>query len=203
MRYRTHISVFAAVEAFDEGSWADLAELVGPARHVVLFGHDVPAKQPPGWVEDGRIACRQMAVDAQKLASVPPVALRRLTTDDVPLMLDLVALTEPGPFRSGTIAMGDYYGHFEGPRLVAMAGERLGFAGHTEISAVCTHPDVQRRGLGAALTHHVAAQILQRGEQPFLHVAGSNEGARRVYEMLGFSTTRHIDAVLMTAPPAS
>jgi predicted GNAT family acetyltransferase len=78
----------------------------------------------------------------------------------------------------------------------------MGFAGSTEISAVCTHPDVQRRGLGAALTHHVASQILRRGEQPFLHVAESNEGAWRIYERLGFSVTRLVDAVLMTSPSA-
>jgi predicted GNAT family acetyltransferase len=83
-----------------------------------------------------------------------------------------------------------------------MAGERLGFAGSTEISAVCTHPDARRRGLGAALTHHVASEILRRGEEPFLHVAESNDAARRVYERLGFSATRSIDAVLMTAPAA-
>ena len=105
-----------------------------------------------------------MVVEADALTPVTPVALRPLTADDVPLMLGLVALTEPGPFRPGTIAMGSYYGHFEGSDLVAMAGERLGFDGHTEISAVCTHPDLQGRGLGSALTHHVASDRHGAGE---------------------------------------
>ena len=78
-------------------------------------------------------------------------------------MLDLIARTEPGPFRPRTIEMGSYYGHFEGTDLVSMAGERLGFDGYTEISAVCTHPDVQGRGFGSALTHHVASEILGAG----------------------------------------
>jgi predicted GNAT family acetyltransferase len=144
-----------------------------------------------------------MAVDHASLAPVGPVPLRLLTVDDVPLMVELVTLTEPGPFRAGTIEMGHYYGHFSEGRLVAMAGERLGFAGSTEISAVCTHPDARRRGLGAALTQHVASQILSRGDSPFLHVAESNEAARRVYERLGFVATRFVDAVLMTAPPTA
>ena len=116
-------------------------------------------------------------------------------------MLDLVALTEPGPFRPRTIEMGAYYGHFEGADLVAMAGERLGFDGYTEISAVCTHPDVRGRGFGSALTHHVASEIMAREEQPFLHVAEANAGARRVYEKLGFVLRQRVEVVVVKAPP--
>jgi GNAT superfamily N-acetyltransferase len=202
-QYRSDISVFAAMVGFDEAAWFDLAKLVGPARGTVLFGGGIPAEYPSGWVGGERIPCRQMTIDGAALARVPPVPLRRLGPDDVPLMLELVALTKPGPFRSGTIEMGQYDGHFEGPRLVAMAGERLGFDGYTEISAVCTHPDVQGRGLGTALTHHVASRILQRGERPFLHVAEWNQGARRVYENLGFVASRYVDAVVVTTPSAS
>jgi predicted GNAT family acetyltransferase len=186
--------------AFDEAAWFDLAEVVGPASGTVLFGVGIPAEFPSGWVGGERIPCRQMTVGDAALVPVAPVTLRRLGPADVPLMLELVALTKPGPFRPGTIEMGRYYGHFEGLRLVAMAGERLGFDGYTEISAVCTHPDAEGRGLGTALTHHVASRILQRGERPFLHVAEWNQAARRVYENLGFVATRSVDAVVVTTP---
>ncbi len=199
--YRSDVSVFAAVDTFDPASWSDLAALLGPSRHAALFRGEVPSDLPAGWLVGGRIPCGQMVVEADTLRPVVPVPVRRLTPDDVPLMLDLVARTEPGPFRSRTIAMGDYYGHFEGANLVSMAGERLGFEGYTEISAVCTDPEAQGRGLGSALTHHVAAEILARGEQPFLHVAETNVGARRVYEKLGFVERRSVDAVLVQAPP--
>lgn len=199
--YRSDVSVFAAVDTFDPASWSDLAALLGPSRHAALFRGEVPSDLPAGWLVGGRIPCGQMVVEADALRAVVPVPLRRLTPDDVPLMLDLVARTEPGPFRSRTIAMGGYYGHFEGTDLVSMAGERLGFEGYTEISAVCTDPEAQGRGLGSALTHHVAAEILARGEQPFLHVAETNVGARRVYESLGFVQRRSVDAVLVQAPP--
>jgi predicted GNAT family acetyltransferase len=198
--YRSDVSVFAAVDTFDPASWSDLAALLGPSRHAALFRSEVPSDLPAGWVVGGRIPCVQMLVGAETLRPVVPVPVRRLTPDDVPLMLDLVARTEPGPFRSRTIAMGDYYGHFEGANLVSMAGERLGFEGYTEISAVCTDPAAQGRGLGSALTHHVASEILARGEQPFLHVAETNAGARRVYESLGFVQRRWVDAVLVQAP---
>jgi predicted GNAT family acetyltransferase len=199
--YRSDVSVFAAVDTFDAASWSDLAGLLGPSRPAALFRGEVPSDLPSGWVVARRIPCAQMLVDADTLRPVEPVPVRRLTPDDVALMLDLVARTEPGPFRSRTIAMGDYYGHFEGANLVSMAGERLGFDGYTEISAVCTDPEAQGRGFGSALTHHVAAEILGRGEQPFLHVAESNVGARRVYEKLGFVPRRSVDAVLVQAPP--
>jgi ribosomal protein S18 acetylase RimI-like enzyme len=199
--YRSDVSVFGAVDTFEAASWADLSEVLGPSKSCALFRRTVPSDLPPGWVTGGRVSCPQMLVEADALAPVATVALRRLTPDDVPRMLDLIARTEPGPFRSRTIAMGNYYGHFEGADLVAMAGERLSFDGYTEISAVCTHPDVQGRGFGSALTHHVASEILARGEQPFLHVAATNSGARRVYEKLGFTERRLVEAVLVQAPP--
>jgi predicted GNAT family acetyltransferase len=199
--YRSDVSVFAAVEAFDPASWADLAEVLGPSRGCALLSGDVPPDLPSGWAPVDRIRCVQMLLEADALAPVVPVAVRALTSDDVPVMLDLIARTEPGPFRPGTIRMGSYYGHFEGADLVAMAGERLGFDGYTEISAVCTHPQVQGRGFGSALTHHVATGILARGERPFLHVAETNTGARRVYERLGFVQRRPVEAVVVKAPP--
>ena len=40
--------------------------------------------------------------------------IRPLTLADVPSMLELTALTRPGPFLAGTIGLGRYYGVFEG-----------------------------------------------------------------------------------------
>jgi len=205
--YRSDVSVFAAVESFDPASWADLAEVLGPSRGCAFLGGDVPPDPPSGWVSVDRVRCVQMVLESGAVTPVVPVVpvvpvpVRPLTPDDVRAMLDLVARTEPGPFRPRTIELGSYYGHFEGADLVAMAGERLGFDGYTEISAVCTDPKVRGRGLGSALTHHVASGILARGEQPFLHVAESNTGARRVYEKLGFVQRRLVEAVLVKAPP--
>jgi len=109
----------------------------------------------------------------------------RLTAADVPAMTELVTLARPGPFRPRTIEMGDYYGVRDGDRLVAMAGERMRLDGYCEISAVCTHPDARRRGLGALLTLTVATGIRNRGQQPFLHVAEGNDSARALYEAVG------------------
>jgi predicted GNAT family acetyltransferase len=134
----------------------------------------------------------------------PPDAaptIRRLDPADVPRMLALVAIAQPGPFERSTIEMGTYLGVFDGEELLAMAGERTHPPGHTEISAVCTHPDARGRGLGAALTSAIARGIVARGETPFLHVADGNDNAKRLYERLGFRTRTIMQFTLVEAPP--
>ena len=97
-----------------------------------------------------------------------------------------VTLTRPGPFRRRSNILGDFWGVRENGRLIAMAGERFKLDGYTEVSAVCTHPVARGRGLGAALSCHVAASILDRGERPILHAFASNENAIRLYARHGF-----------------
>ena len=70
-----------------------------------------------------------------------------------------------------------------------MAGQRFRPEGWCEISAVATHPDHRRKGLGEHLVRVVAAGIADRGETPFLHTAADNCGAIRLYEAMGFTST--------------
>src|SRR5712671_499042 len=65
--------------------------------------------------------------------------------------LELATLTRPGPFGLRTIELGEYFGYFEGERLIAMAGERMHAGTLREISGVCTHPDYQGRGYARRL----------------------------------------------------
>jgi hypothetical protein len=110
-------------------------------------------------------------------------------------MRALAELTQPGPFYARTHEMGGFVGVRENGRLIAMTGERLRVPGFTEISAVCTHPDARGRGLAAKLMRIVAARIVARGEELFLHVYPHNKGAIAVYEKLGF---RHRAEVHLT-----
>jgi uncharacterized NAD(P)/FAD-binding protein YdhS/GNAT superfamily N-acetyltransferase len=196
-RYREGVSVFSAVDRFDEESWNDLATLHGPGRGLVVFGPHVP-DPPGGWTSLRRMLAHQMV--AGELAPAALADIRPLTDADVPQMIALVELAQPGPFLPRTIDLGSYFGVFVGDQLVAMAGERVRLRGHTEVSAVATHPDHRGRGLGGALTRHVAAGIAARGEVAFLHVVETNENARRVYERLGFTTRTMIDFVIFRTP---
>ncbi len=58
-----------------------------------------------------------------------------------------------------------------------MAGERMWIGDHREVSAVCTHPDAQGKGLARALMAHVVNRMLAAGQTPFLHVLSGNERA--------------------------
>jgi predicted GNAT family acetyltransferase len=128
---------------------------------------------------------------------------RELTKADVPEMLALTKLTEPGPFLPRTIELGAYLGVFDAGSLVAMAGERLHLTGFTEISAVCTHPQYRGRGYGIALLSALISRITQRVETPFLHVRTGNLTAVRLYEKLGFHVRAQLHLAIIQHRTAS
>jgi len=101
-------------------------------------------------------------------------------------MIELTSLTKPGPFGTRTHELGTYLGIRSAGKLVAMAGERLKVPGHTEVSAVCTHPDHTGHGYARLLTTEIMRRIRDRGETPFLHVRGDNTRAIDLYKRLGF-----------------
>ncbi|HEY4286296.1 MAG TPA: GNAT family N-acetyltransferase [Puia sp.] len=109
-----------------------------------------------------------------------------LSEKDVPQMLSLTKLTDPGPFLNRTIDLGHYFGIFDGDKLVAMAGQRMNPIPYAEISAVCTHPDYLGRGYASMLLKFQIRRIMAVGQIPFLHVLATNERAIKIYERLGF-----------------
>jgi ribosomal protein S18 acetylase RimI-like enzyme len=112
--------------------------------------------------------------------------LIELGPQDSAEMIELTTLTKPGPFGTRTHELGTYLGIRHEGKLVAMAGERLKVPGHTEVSAVCTHPDHTGKRYAQLLMAEVMRRIRERGETPFLHVRGDNTRAIEVYKLLGF-----------------
>jgi ribosomal protein S18 acetylase RimI-like enzyme len=192
-RYRTDVAPFGALrdgpDTADPQQWADMAALAGPGAVVVLSGAE--PTPPPGWTVPDRIPGLQM--EGSGVAAEPDPKAVQLGPDDVPEMLDLVRRTRPGPFRRQTHLLGGYLGiRDDAGALVGMAGQRLHVPGWIEISAVCTDPAHRGRGLAARLVRAVAAGIRDQGEVPFLHVAGTNTGAIRLYLALGFTGRRAV-----------
>jgi predicted GNAT family acetyltransferase len=107
-------------------------------------------------------------------------------------MLSLVARTEPGPFGPRTHELGGFLGVRVGGELVAMAGQRLRVPGWTEVSGVCTAPELRGRGLAGLLTRLVAAEIRAGGDRPFLHAMAANAAAIRLYQALGYTLRREL-----------
>ena len=100
--------------------------------------------------------------------------------------VELAKLTNPGPFGRRTPELGEYFGYFDGGRLIAMAGERMCAGDMHEVSGICTHPDFQGRGLARKLTLKLIRRQMQRGKMPFLHVMSHNTPALGLYEKMGF-----------------
>lgn len=197
VRYPADMSGFAALpDGPRPDDWRDLAQLTSGAEGVAVakLGFEPPA----GWITLSRFSVVQMVdggVDGR-----PDGEAVRLTTADVPEMLELVDRTKPGPFAPRTIEMGAYVGFRQAGRLIAMAGQRFRPPGWTEISAVCTAPEFRGLGLGTRLVRALADEIQQRGDTPFLHVVASNTKAIALYEALGF-TVRGTAEVVIVRPP--
>jgi len=196
-RFAADVSPFVGLP--DEpapADWADLAELVGPGGVAATAG--VPAVPPPGWQILMNLDGVQLT--GEQVAVRPDAEAIPLAAADVPEMMDLVALTRPGPFLARTLDFGGYLGIRRNGALVAMAGERLRPPGWSEISAVCTDPAFRGKGLATRLTLAVADAITGRGEKPFLHAAAENVTAIRLYESLGFRLRRPATFVVARAP---
>ncbi len=129
---------------------------------------------------------------ATQLSNIVP-----LNDSHIPEMVALATLTRPGPFGTGTIEFGHYYGIFENNKLVAMTGQRLHPGDYSEVSAVCTHPDHLGKGYATLLVEHQTALILEQGYKPFLHVRADNKRAIEIYERLGYIINRPMNFYFM------
>jgi len=180
--YQPEIFIVSAMPENNGSGFDDLRNLVEIDELTAVIGklpNDLPA-----WEIEDNFSLTQMICDNLKPAH--HVEAIRLTIDDVPDMLALIAISQPGPFLPRTIELGQYLGLRQNGQLVAMAGERMHLPGFCEVSAVCTHPDYRGFGFGGSLTTLVAESIISRGEVPFLHVAPANEIAKKLYQKLGF-----------------
>lgn len=174
--------------------WRDAAALVAPGTYVAvrLSG----AEPPDGWQSVQTFDLVQMI--GEQVTGVECAEAITLGAADVPEMLQLVAQTEPGPFLTRTIELGDYLGIRRDGVLVAIAGERFRLDGWTEISAVCTNPDYRGQGLASQLTGALIKGIQRRSERVFLHALATNIAAIRLYEELGFRVRQTATLTVLT-----
>jgi predicted GNAT family acetyltransferase len=180
-------SLAAFLEPTDRG-YESLAGLLDVSRTIAL-ALEAPYQPRPGWNLVVGTPMPQMVYESTDVplsrASSDP-GIVELRAADVPEMMELTALTKPGPFNRRTHELGTYLGIRRDGKLVAMAGERLKVPGYTEVSAVCTHPEHTGHGYARILMTEVMYRIGSRGETPFLHVREDNVRAIELYQRLGF-----------------
>jgi ribosomal protein S18 acetylase RimI-like enzyme len=192
-RYLPEIGPLSGTPDQSPASYQALRSLAGPGGILALFFQDQPSPPAEWTLIRGGLLSQMIWHGLNASEIIQPRAgatSRRLSPADVPEMLALAELTEPGPFRKRTIELGSYYGIFESGRLVAMAGERMSLPGFIEVSAVCTHPDARGRGFARTLMVTVMRDIRRRARTPFLHVFADNLSAISVYDSLGFTLRR-------------
>ena len=187
-RYQPGIFPAAGMPENKPTEFGELRSLVDVDEIIGVAG--VIPKIMEGWEVTFSGPFSQMICDELKYK--PQIDTVSLTVKDVPEILDLVELTQPGLFYPRTIETGQYIGIRKNSQLVAMAGERFHLPGFCEISTVCTHPEYRGRGYASALTAIVAKNIYKRQEIPFLHVLPTNEVAMNVYKKLGFQLRKEL-----------
>ena len=183
-RYAPGFSPILGFERIDAPDFESLAPFCGAGERFYSGGWagDLPA----GWRLEAQAYMCCMRWEGTTPDEEEISAAVRLGPKHAEQALELALLTNPGPFGPRTIELGEYFGCFEGGRLIAMAGERMQAGILREVSGVCTHPDFQGRGLARRLMIKLVRRQLHRGETPFLHVMSANATARRLYERLGF-----------------
>jgi predicted GNAT family acetyltransferase len=184
-RYPADISPIAGLSAPEPANITALEAVVDVGDDMATVARSMP-KLPPHWEILYESRLTQMIRSEQTPLPEGDVDASTLGPADVPEMLALVELTKPGPFRLRTIALGAYIGLRQSGRLVAMAGERLWIDDFREVSAVCTHPDVQGLGYARALIARVVNGMMRAGQTPMLHVESANGRAIALYRTLGF-----------------
>jgi len=185
---KRYAAVFSPILGFanvDQPNLGALDSLCEPGEHFYCAGlHGTIAQ---GWQIDAESQASQLLWTGDAPTVGASTHAVRLGPNHVPQVMELMGLTKPGPFAKRTIELGEYYGVFEGERLVAMAGERMTAGPWREISGVCTHPDFQGRDYARMLTNELINIAVHRNERPFLHVMADNHDARRLYEKMGFA----------------
>lgn len=184
---RRYVPGFPAIVGFsdlDNPNFHALAPYVAPGE--LLYCDGWAGVAPAGWRIESEATMRKMIWDGAMPAADDAPAAVLLGAQHASAVLELATLTRPGPFSLRTIELGEYFGVYDGPRLMAMAGGRMCAGGFGEISGVCTHPDFQGRGLARGLVVKLVRRQMQRGETPFLRVLRDNGGAHRLYQHMGF-----------------
>jgi ribosomal protein S18 acetylase RimI-like enzyme len=193
-RYPPEFAPFLGIAGAGTDAEAGLASLVAPGETVLLLG--VAPRLSADWRLESLGELAQMVCSGPiEMAGGPEIMpLGKAQRDDA---LALTALVYQHYYRQRTMELCRYFGLYVpdergNARLAAMIGERLGTETHTEMSAICTHPDFEGRGYASRLTAFLANDTLARGQTPFLHVSLENPRAKALYERLGYRLRRRI-----------
>ena len=193
--YKQDIAPFVGLQELNETNLQKLYDFLPAGRRVAISYNGKVLLDKSKWEIVQQMQCCQM-VYVEPISSFITKGshlIVPLGIEHVQQMMELTALTKPGPFFQTTISFGNYFGIFIGGKLVAMTGQRMHPIPFMEVSAVCTHPDYRGNGYAKTLMLHVMKIILDNFFIPFLHVLTSNSSAIHLYASIGFRTRKEIN----------
>ena len=198
--FNRDMALFFGMKEFTEDNFRELHAWTPFDQLVATFTEgeiDVPAN----WKVILKKDILQMVYEKDCPADEDTSSLIPLQDKDIPAMLELTALTKPGPFFTRTIDFGHYEGIFDQGQLVAMCGQRMQPDPYSEVSAVCVHPDHLGRGYARLLIRNQLRKISLAGRIPMLHLYADNIAACRLYESLGFVTRKPLIVYMIKKNP--
>ncbi|HEX3165548.1 MAG TPA: GNAT family N-acetyltransferase [Chitinophagaceae bacterium] len=192
--YLPDIAPFAGMKIFNDANLKKLYEFIPANRSVAISSLHKMDFDESRWKLLQPMDVTQMVYEhpVNTFTTKNSPLIVPLSDEHVPQMMELTALTRPGPFLQQTIRFKNYFGIFIEGRLAAMSGQRMHPLPYLEVSAVCTHPDFRGLGYAKALMLHVMKIILDNSFIPFLHVLSNNSNAIELYKTIGFRTRKQI-----------
>jgi len=192
--YLQEIAPFAGMKVFNEPNLKKLYEFIPANRSVAISSLHKMDHDESRWKLIQPMDVTQMVYEqsVNTFITKNSALIVPLGEEHVSQMIELTALTRPGPFLQQTIRFKNYFGIFIEGRLAAITGQRMHPKPYMEVSAVCTHPDFRGMGYAKALMLHVMKIILDNSFTPFLHVLSNNTNAIELYKTIGFSTRKQI-----------
>ena len=185
------VAPFAAVNTATKKELEALYDIADTGDSFAFFSSEEIDIQQPWKVSHCTHALQMVHHKGTQLKTVVDDIVA-LSAKDVPAMLALTKLTNPGPFLTRTIEFGNYEGIFKNGELVAMTGQRMHPFDYIEVSAVCTHPEHTGHGYATNLIVRQVKNILAQSAIPFLHVKKENTNAIKLYNTLGFSVRKEM-----------
>jgi ribosomal protein S18 acetylase RimI-like enzyme len=190
------VSPFAGLKRFNKQAFHELFSLISPGRPIII--PSTHKLQIPGyWKIIREVVALQMIFNKSEVITKVNPRIVSLSEKDIPQMIALTQLTEPGPFLQRTIEFGNYKGIFNSGELIAMAGQRMHSYNYVEISAVCTHPDHTGNGYARSLMNDQVRKIVNEGNIPFLHVRDDNKHAIELYKRIGFTVRTEMNIYVL------
>jgi len=192
--YLPEIAPCAGMKVFNDANLKKLYEFIPSNRSVAISSLNKMDHDESRWKLLQPMDVTQMVYEhsMNTFTTKNSSLIVPLSEEHVPQMMELTALTRPGPFLQQTIRFKNYFGVFIEGRLAAMTGQRMHPLPYMEVSAVCTHPDFRGLGYAKTLMLHVMKIILDNSFTPFLHVLSNNSNAIELYKTIGFQTRKQI-----------